>query len=195
VNSTDGSLWFAHDGSALVAIDLRDARLRALWRTPMAHPRALGREANSLSVVLDGGETEVELWRYELPSLTLRVRQRVPVLADRAFMAVSGNGAVCTMTADGAVTLGANHTPAEPGPVTLIAAGYWFCSVHFGEQRSRCHFRDTPLARTRVLVNIDDISPYVIRLRDDVSTLCDAYGRVLAIDMRTGEVRRNLRVR
>src|SRR5207253_4247911 len=66
--------------------------LKAIWRVPTP-PLALWpqRNALSLSVVTNQGEW----WRYELPSLTLRVRQVVQAPPQFQRWAVSADGVAC----------------------------------------------------------------------------------------------------
>ncbi len=140
-DSFSEGVWFVAEdapGGAVAAIDVTAAGWRSLWRVSDLAPGGrvrLIRAGRSLEVLLDI-DGEIERWRYELPSLTLRERGAVSrdgllLYMDAAEGAVSleghhhGDGLALVLNgASGARIL--ERGPAEPGwleEVTAMAAG------------------------------------------------------------------------
>ncbi|MBL8952751.1 MAG: hypothetical protein JNK82_18365, partial [Myxococcaceae bacterium] len=199
-DGTDGSMWFVTDGSALCGLDLQNPRLPALWRVPM--PVAVAapqRSALSLGVVVSPAIDELEWWRYELPSLTLRARHRID--APNGPARVLADGAMC-ITQGGVAWLqqvtGSNRrqlTGLANGAVADVqGAGEWLSLVTRGEHHNRWSLCDVGGVTVRFVAQLPRQSSHV-RMRPDVAVYSDADGRVLAVDLATGRLMRDLRVR
>ncbi len=201
-DGTDGSMWFVHDGQALSGLDLHDARLPALWRVPM--PPILGRPQRSgiaLGAVPSPAPGELEWWRYELPSLTLRARQQLqlPPVNERVHVAADGNTCV---TQGGIAWLqqfsGSSRrqlTGLAGGVITeLEGTGDWFSLVARSETGNRWMLADHGGSTVRFVAQLPR-TQFNVRMRPDVAVYADAEGRVLAVDLVFGRLMRNLRVR
>jgi hypothetical protein len=203
-DDTDGSLWIVSEPSSVSAIDLQSPQLKALWRVTAHGVYDLARNASSLSLLFPTPAGN-EWWRYELPSFTLRVRQQLAPSPAEFF----------SLTAAGHFT-GANdlgHAWVQSGvgqPITrlvtgLEAGGEANCSAG-GEWSSvtATHEADSGLwqlfdwgtGTVRWTARFERMPNTLrVRMRSDVATWADEYGRVLAVDLGNGRVLRDLRVR
>jgi hypothetical protein len=83
----DSSLWFLGAKGDFYAIDANAKSFDALWRVPDAGSRVLSvaRSESACSFVTASSDgSDVELWRYQLPLLTLRSRTSAPKPPDNA---------------------------------------------------------------------------------------------------------------
>jgi hypothetical protein len=200
-DTTDGALWLVAEHGAVMALDLSSPSLRALWRVNVPLVHSIARNALSLSMLVTA-DGRYEWWRYELPSFTLRVRQELspqpyPWLVtpsghitsldlenNRAPMnVVQGTSRRITGVAEGRVLV---DSAADDWSSVLSWSGArlsWQLA-HWGTQAVRwvARFHRAPDASHA-------------RMRNDVATWSDSDGRVLAVDLLTGRLLRNLRVR
>jgi hypothetical protein len=124
----DGSIWFVARGDTLYAIDAMAARWTHLWkideRDAIFH--SIARDARWMSALMVL-QQRIEVWTFELPSITLRQRQ--PVAWEKDGTTIDGMAAV----APHGLLVGWQTVPAaEPGsddpPVRTIVtdmAGRW----------------------------------------------------------------------
>ncbi len=202
---TDGSMWFVAYGGSIAGLDLQTPGLKALWRVPDA-PAVLGltRNAFSFSMLCFQGQ-QIEWWRYELPSLTLRVRQQVDVANNGGFSITAAGNLFGANPQSGNI-----YAQASPGqPLTrgvtavttvgvvpaLKSAGEWGSAVSTQSNHSLWQLFDIATATTRWMARIEGQQTASIRMRGDVATWADTEGRVLAVDLGTGRLLRDLRVR
>lgn len=201
-DGTDGSMWFVHDGQSLCGLDLHDARLRALWRVEM--PPVLGRpqrSALSLSAVPSPGPGELEWWRYELPSLTLRARQQLqlPPVNERVHVLADGQ----TCVTQGGIAWQQQFSGANRRQLTGLAggvivdadgAGDWLSLVARSEAGNRWMLSDLGGATVRFVAQLPR-AKFSVRMRSDMAVYADGEGRVLAVDLHSGRLLRDLKVR
>ncbi len=81
----DGEVWFVAQGDALMAVDCLADRFESIWRVgDLKGPvLAMARNASALGYILDRPPAP-EHWRYELPSLTLRLKYEISGADDPA---------------------------------------------------------------------------------------------------------------
>ena len=106
----DGALWFVAGPDGLLAADTTAKRLDGAWgvsRLP-GHALAVARSATRCSLVLASDESEI--WTYELPSLTLRRRDPVPIAP------------VIRRTHRIAIAADGPEIPAKPAPASMATA-------------------------------------------------------------------------
>jgi hypothetical protein len=201
-DGTDGSMWFVYDGQALCGLDLHDPRLPALWRVqlPMPYGRPT-RNALSLTVVPSPAPGELEWWRYELPSLTLRTRQQLqlPQINERVVVLADGN----TCVTQGGIAWHQQFSGANRRQLTGLAggviidadgAGEWFSLVARSEAGNRWMLVDLGGVTVRFVAQLPR-AVFTVRMRQDVAVYADREGRVLAVDLDSGRLLRDLRVR
>ncbi len=103
--SYDGSIWFAGVGGALHAIDALAEGWRSLWAWKELDGGAtfVARTPRSLAFVVHHRNGELEIWRVELPSMTLRARNPVPAPSPgvRHWVELTAEGWMIMCSADG----------------------------------------------------------------------------------------------
>jgi hypothetical protein len=167
------------------------------------HVNWLARNATSLSL-LTLHQGAYEWWRYELPSFTLRVRsQLAPSPAELFAITAAGQITGADNLGHAWVQNGVGQpmtravTGIEPGGDMLCwSAGEWSAIVTERDEGGTLHFADWGTGTARWLAHFEQMPASVnVRMRSDVATWSDSHGRVLAIDLGTGRVLRDLRVR
>jgi hypothetical protein len=97
----DGSMWFAAEGSRLMAVDALATRWDALWQVTEVGEAvmSLSRNRSRLSLLTRAGPADLEQWTYELPALVLRSRDDVASgePANAALLALAPEGVVATL--------------------------------------------------------------------------------------------------
>jgi hypothetical protein len=201
-DGTDGSMWFAYDGQSLCGLDLHDAQLRALWRVAVPVPCApVSRAGPSLSVVTQAAPGELEWWRWELPSLTLRARQLLSLPQVYERLAVAADGMMCQT--QGGIAWEQQHAAGPRVQLTGVAGGVivavgavrgWFSLVARSEGGQRWMLADSGAATVRHVVQLPR-AQFSVRLSPTAAVYTDADGRVLAVDLDSGRRIRDFRVR
>lgn len=76
-DSYDGAIWFVAQRNAVLALDATAGKLASLWHLPdfPSPVFTLVRTADSLAIH-GAGAAVAHVWRYELPSMTLRSREQ-----------------------------------------------------------------------------------------------------------------------
>jgi hypothetical protein len=199
-DTTDGALWLVTEDGAVVALDLSSPTLRALWRVNVPHVHSIARNAISLSMLVTADDRP-EWWRYELPSFTLRVRQELAPQPHPALVTASGH--ITSFDLNDHAPMNVVQSTARR--ITGVAAGRIYVDAVSDDWTSVRSYEETRLSwqlahwgtQTVRWVARFQRSPNAghTRLRNDVATWSDADGRVLAVDLLTGRLLRNLRVR
>jgi hypothetical protein len=200
---TDGTLWVVCERGAVSVLDLSSPRLAALWRAHVPQVLALARNTVSLSLLLGHGE-HLERWSYELPAFTLRVRQLLALpRAERFSLTTAGN--LTAVDAAGFVHVqglaGQSATRSVSGvwagyPASCASAGDWTSIVTYRGATCLWQLADLPSATVRWRAELQHEPAHArVRMRPDVATWADSEGRVLAVDLGTGRLLRDLRVR
>jgi len=209
--SYDGSLWFLGAGEDFYAIDATARRFDALWRVPDVGGRTLAVARLGFVVTFLTGGRGFEEWRYDLPLLRLRARNAVTLFPDDVAvtrppkLAISPDGVVADATEiheqitlrlswAGAVRhtlrLGAEgDVPAPPSILAGIAAAPVVTA-----SGARVRVVDTASARVLIDVELAGARHASARVRDDAVTIADDRGRVLAFELGSGALVRNLRL-
>ncbi|WP_223641423.1 bpX6 domain-containing protein [Corallococcus sp. EGB] len=209
----DGERWFIAVRDTVSMVDTLAAEPRSLWRVPEVGGTVLRMavDAKHLSFLVLHLTPEQEFeyldrWCYELPGgPTLRGRSNLP--------APWGTPDALALTPDGEAMAGRVAVPAgdEPGVWTyvapIVARRYHRPAQRAAEragevlsqswrvtrfQKGELH---TTVLRTvadyaRVTVEFSGTPPQVVRLTEDWCAVHDLLGRVVWLDLRTGEVHR-----
>jgi len=202
----DGALWFVGGLDGIVAIDTAAARFDGPWSVSRLPGRALAiaRSSGRCSVAFDGEGHEV--WTYELPSLTLRRREsvlpapgydrsRLVALSPEGTLAEasSGSGRRIALHVYGTscceVPLAGSGTPEEPS-----IAGDWAALPVLTSEAILVHLIHLPSASVRGEIVLEGAAQVALRLTSRDLTLADDRGRVMALDLERGQVRRDFRV-
>ncbi len=77
-SSFDGWTWYVNTGQGLDAIDATARRFTSTWRSPDCAARAIVRSDRILAAVAPTHSGGAQMWRYQLPQLTLRSRVDYP---------------------------------------------------------------------------------------------------------------------
>src|SRR5205814_3035201 len=101
----DGASWFAARGREILQLDATAPRLEALWHNPEfpAVVTWLARDDKQLCVL--GRGEQVQRWRYELPSMTLRDRDELETPASAILAVVSPAGSLFATNPEGGLVL------------------------------------------------------------------------------------------
>jgi hypothetical protein len=181
----DGSVWYVLERRAVVALDLLARRPHAVWRVePDGAPVLVARTATALAFAT-ADAAELEVWSYQLPTVSLRARRRVP-LPQGCALAADGRA---LLLRDGQLVL-SNATiqsqfPAPSGEVLSLVVGangeagaLWRtaegCAATVGDGSSQ------------VRVRLDGTTAAFVRLSGRHVLVGDREGRVLlrALDAR-----------
>ncbi len=210
----DGALWFVAGPDGLLAADATAKRLDGAWgvsRLP-GSALAIARSAGRCSLALAGDPSEV--WTYELPSLTLRRRDPVPiapVIRRTHRIAISPDGALAEPAPSGAaagkpVLLQIHGLDIQDGPMVEIPldatgrpgepaiAGDWAALPVFASEGACVYLVHLPSAAVRAEVALGRSTKTVLRLTPQYLTLADDRGRVVVLDLENGQVRRDFRL-
>lgn len=218
----DGDVWYvgqdgaggAVAGDQVVAIDACAHRFRALWGVNDIGGWLTTLDRDKKTLVF-GSHTvgAVDKWLYELPGYTLR--QRGPVTMNRpgadnemwlamatAFGLPGGDSVAIWNKTHTRTSLlcGPTYTmpldePVDFAPSTLIARGR-FCIIG-GPSADAYHVAVVYTRTMRVVARLTlaGASTASVRYRELVLMVGDDRGRVISVDLRTGRVRRDLRIR
>lgn len=203
----DGLTWFVARGDTVYAVSATSERWEYLWTVtePGARVGALRRDAASACVWYWGQESG-EVWRFELPSITLRDRRQI-LHADTRFVAgaVSPRGDFVGWGLDGAGALSAwawvrgrwQSVPALPKtlPESAYVTETWFAVPVTHPERTTIHLCDVASRRERARIELEGARRGAgLRFRGDHLTVFDGRGRVIVVSLRSGEVLREHRI-
>ena len=164
----DGSLWFVGIEGTLHALDATSTRLESIWHVPdVGIVGGIDRDPRSLRVLLDQHCEAAEEWQFQLPNLTLRHRVSVVPLP---------------------IPL-----PGDSWHWNWPAAAH---SVRVRRQAGAAHFevREGEVGKVLVDLHLAGTWPVGVSLREDRLVVCDNLGRLLAIDLKSRRLLRNLRI-
>ncbi|HEY3569289.1 MAG TPA: hypothetical protein VGP73_15270 [Thermoanaerobaculia bacterium] len=209
----DGALWFVAGPDGLLAADATAKRLEGSWglsRLP-GNALAIARTATRCSLVLAGDPSEV--WTYELPSLTLRRRDPVPiapVIRRTHRIALSPDGALAEPSPGGAtgkqILLQIHGWNIQDGPMVEIPLdasgrpgepaihGDWAALPVYSSEGACVFLLHLPSTAVRAEVALGRSTKVALRLTDQYLTLADDRGRVVVLDLENGQVRRDFRL-
>jgi hypothetical protein len=200
--TTDGHLWMVANAGVISALDLHSPTLGALWRLETANEECLARDPRSLSLLVSTAEHR-ELWRYELPSLTLRVRKEIgstpathlTITSAGAVLGIAPDGRAWVQTGDEGATRPVSGT--EPGERTISrGCGGWASIVTGRPGAAFWQLVDLHSGTVRWVTRFEQVpNQGRLRMTADVATWADSDGRAIAVDLGTGRVLRDLRVR
>ncbi|MBW8876060.1 MAG: hypothetical protein JF614_13925 [Acidobacteria bacterium] len=183
----DGGLWFVAEPNGLSAIETTAGGFDGVWATPLPGPAlAIARSATHCSLLV--ASHELEVWTYELPSLTLRHRETVPPgppLRSR-HLGISPEGRLVEPPAD---LLPAGSRPGPPA-----VAGDWIAFPVHSKAGFVIHLHHCPSGGVRAEVVLERATRVTLHLTPQTLTLADDRGRVLVLDLEYGQVRRDLRL-
>jgi hypothetical protein len=213
---TDGVRYVVAKGGEVSALDITQPVPKALWRVGDLGGRVLsiGAGPTGVSLVVDRGGREVpEVWRFSAPDFALRERVVASALTDRGILAtVSGRAAI-----DRASTF-AIMVETEAGPRLMRSSPRLggLREVDLGDNvlAAEVVHVDASVAVTTVLrpggalvhVWSDAVAPvFLLRLRGSrsvaarvdhgVLVVADDRGRLLTLQLQTGRLLRDLRLR
>jgi hypothetical protein len=181
----DGSVWYVLERRAVVALDLLARRPHAVWRVePDGAPMRVARTATSMAFAAADG-AELEVWTYQLPTVSLRARRRLP-LPESCALAPDGR---VLLLRDGRLVLSSPLTeskdPTPSGEVLSLVVGA------NGEAGALWRTTDGCLATvgdgaSQVRVRLDGTTTAFVRLSGRHVLVGDREGRVLlrALDAR-----------
>jgi hypothetical protein len=172
----DGSVWYVLERRAMVALDLLARRPHAVWRVePDGAPMRVARTATSMAFAAADG-AELEVWTYQLPTVSLRARRRLP-LPESCALAPDGR---VLLLRDGRLVLSSPLTeskdPTPSGEVLSLVVGA------NGEAGALWRTTDGCLATvgdgaSQVRVRLDGTTTAFVRLSGRLVLVGDREGR------------------
>ncbi len=200
----DGGVWFATSGAEVLQLDLLAERPRALQRMlrlqdgAVAH--SLHRSATSLAFMTGGSSHEV--WHYELPKWTLRARKGA-AMPDAQAVGLDAMGTRAGIAKGQRRELRLYDPVMRGTEVTLrdgVTAQWLEMSAAWGAYAQRTQdavvvtLFDRTALRPRWESTLHGATRVKLRLTEEHLVVCDDRGRVLSLDLRHGDLSRDLRV-
>ena len=196
--ATDGERWCVSTGRELLVVDLLAEAWTHLWRVPVdgrltAVHAVPGREEGRLrGVVWQGGEAE--LWRWDLPSLTLRARLPLGASAESPRL-LGPTAVVCEGPAVRIVGLHPDTVRTDVRGVILggrLEGGRSLLVERLPDDAGVCVWHRVGVEETRL--HLEGATWARVRQDDEVWVVSDDTGRVIGVD-REGRIALDLRVR
>lgn len=189
--SYDGGIWFVFAGTELLAIDATGSRFESLWHYPdFPSPiRTIARDERQLTIAGSGRES-VHMWRYELPSLTLRERSVIaPAMLDPAGPYVAApDGALLATETPRTASWTASVLGNNPGFMNLESSGQ-ICipqalstSWLIASDSTTVFIADRRPAKLRARITLNGASAFTTRVQGDTLSVADDRGRVIVLD-------------
>ena len=222
----DGATWFVAT-TDLLAIDATAARFESLSRIPdvcsPANVASTRLARSSSKLLLHVGDVGEQVWRFDLPSLTLRLREEVPGRAGSAprysrQVGISAEGAVAELNRPASDKAGASEIPSASAaaPISLrLIAGNGIASVTVGgaaedpgeptltrdwvatwlrtPDRCRVLVLDTKHLRIRAEIQLARAQRVALRLGPEFLAVGDDMGRLLLLELEQGRLIRDHR--
>jgi hypothetical protein len=222
----DGATWFVAT-TDLLAIDATAARFESLNRIPdvcsLANVSSTRLARSSKNLFLHVVDVGAQVWRFDLPSLTLRSREDLPAGTARAPLCgrqvgISAQGVVAELNRPVSAQAGASETPSASAtaPISLrLISGSAVKSVPVGEATDdpgepilsrewvatwlraadvcRVLVLDTKFARIRAEIQLARAQRVALRLGPEFLTIGDDMGRLLLLDLANGRLIRDHR--
>lgn len=230
----DGSLWFVATQHDLLAIDATAERFQALWRTPelTGVPVQIARNLQDCALLLrepqlmqavNGMPQLAEtwwMWRFALPSLTMRDRKELPPsdlrLAFTRGIAPGGataellvrkeemlrpvkldipaTGDLLQLNVQGPVQFTDSFYAHEAQPMQPILTEAWVAAPFRFDRGVGLHLYDRVKGRHRATLRFYGATLLTVRLNEAHLTLADDRGRLIVLDLRTARLVRDLRI-
>lgn len=200
----DGEVWFVTAGEEVLQLDLLAARPRALQRMLRlqhgAVARSLHRTPTSLAFMTDGASQEV--WHYELPRWTLRARKGA-AMPDAQCVGLDAAGTRAGVVGAPRRELRLYDPVMRGTEVTLVdgvvrhwvvMSAAWGAFAQETRDRTVVTLFDRTALRPRWEATLHGAEVMRLRLTEEHLVVCDDRGRVLAVDLRHGDLARDLRV-
>jgi hypothetical protein len=203
----DGALWFVAGADGLLAAETTGKRLDGAWGVRLPGTAlAIARTPARCSLIVAGDESE--LWTYELPALTLRRRDPVtiaPATRRSRRVAISAEGDLAEpsagLPAGRQITLLIHEGPAIDIPFDgsgragePALAGDWAALPVHASDAICVYLIHLPTAAIRAEITLGRSTKVGLRLTRHYLTLADDRGRVMALDLENGQVRRDFRL-
>jgi hypothetical protein len=203
--SFDGSIWFVARGGALYAIDAASDRWEHLWSVEEqgAQMTAVQRSERSLTASLARRGAGLEVWSFELPSLTLRSRRIIEEAFYACDVSPGGHFAGWQVGASGeAIARSEVYGSWKDIPV---AAPRSFVAPHVTEEwialpvsdaaGTTLYVFESGSLRLAAQISLEGAeSCGAVRFQGDRLVVSDSHGRVLVLSLKTGAVLREHRV-
>jgi hypothetical protein len=211
LSSFDGGLLTVVDDDGIALLDTLADPPRVVWRELDGDKTVhlIGRSPTSLTALVSyplglSRETYFEVWRWELPSMTLRRRSHVRV-HDALRAAVLTTGRLLTLRPDsdgsslrlrwheGQGVLDERRLPADPA-TAILSSGDVQAVLVPSDNGIVAEVTEPPRApAVRAAFPVaEDIG---MRVHADIVTIWDAHGRIVAADLREPRLRTSLRTR
>jgi hypothetical protein len=193
----DGTEWFVVQGQTVAAVDVYDdARFGANWRVDVSGIVTNIARSRSALLVHAGPPSESHVWRYDVPSMTLRSRAPLSLTGNVLASALSTCGSIATIVAppDGEqgprrlmVTQASARETGKVAPIVpagcLSASDGWIVSVD--DDGAAC-LLDIAQQKERVRVVVDGRVASA-RLHAETLTVVDERGAIAHVSLATGE--------
>lgn len=217
----DGGRWFVASEDALHAIDVpgcAGSRFDGPWRVGDVHVVSINRVEQGLQLIVRVGDA-LELWVYETPSLTLRRREAVSAsrAGERHVVLVDGRvltlafevgsappGGECALSGDGATRtagLRVDSGQTQPFPLSATAqlldtqaAPGWLLLTEADAKGQTVRVIDAVAFLDRARLRLARASRVAMRVAGNRLTIGDNLGRVVVLDLDTGQLLRDLRI-
>lgn len=203
----DGERWFvgAADGDGVEMIDATAKRLKSLWRVGDVRPARIERSDAKLAICALTAEG-VEIFDYELPSLTLRRRAPWDVDGESPVAhAITSAGAAALLFVESHNRLRVRVEGRQGPPATIDLAEdveavqigltpSWLIISARGQERCYVELYDLVTLRSRAEIALDGSERCSVRATLDTVTIADDRGRVVLFDLRHGRLLRSLRI-
>ena len=205
----DGGLWYVAGPEGFVAVEASSPRFDGPWGlSNLPGPiLSIARSATNASLLVAARE-ELEVWTYELPSLTLRIRETVPQAGQGfAWRAISPRGLLAQLwletpeegeEGEARLRLHDSSLSFEAAGIRdvgdLRIAGEWIALPFYEPAGLRLHLVHRPTGAVAGTVTLGRTTQAAVRLTNETLTLADELGRVLVLDLDHGQVLRNLRL-
>jgi hypothetical protein len=201
----DGSMWFLAAEDTVMAVDAMATRFQALWRVTKVGGRvaSIARAHEQLSFLVLGERPE--RWTYELPRLTLRTRAPLSSPVGRE-PAVTASGRVIDLEAinEDATVFSLRPPPDEreikggyriPGIPFRLAVGETLAAVPYASEGCcGVDVIDLHEGSVRARFVLGGARRACARMQGQALVLGDDRGRILVLDLESGQLLRDLRV-
>ncbi|MFN7975075.1 MAG: hypothetical protein U0166_22435 [Acidobacteriota bacterium] len=220
----DGAAWMVAIDREVVALDATAPHLEALWHNPDLPEPVIAIARSQTSCALLTGSWGLDLFRYELPRFLLRRRVDIDKgfpgdAAMARIHALHPDGAWLDMSPWAEMVERRPHAlpvaarlwqedvgtrivfplPGEESPLAALVTARTLALATRASWTSAAGVRVTTVDRQSLAVTgeirLARAAAISLRARDEVLTIADDLGRLLAIDLDSGRILRDLRVR
>lgn len=195
----DGQRWFLAVEDTVMAVDVLAREPRALWRvTGVGAPVVrLVAEASAMSFAMLSAQGEVERWSYTLPELTLRSRHSLPSQVHESpySFGLSATGELWARVGVALLRGAPFRDPLGPPPAAMefsrwVLRDRWVAMLDRRPEGERVWLVERTTQRTCADLLFLGEQPVDARLLERELVLFDDSGRLVRVELATGEVRR-----